>query len=307
MTAKYLIASVLSLSILLGWNSASAAQPGKIQVVSVDGTVTVSGTDGSGGKPLTTGSGLQEGQRVVTGPGSKAVLLFDNGSIFTVNEKTTFDIQQFLVDPFNIEKVDYTKLTKEPSKSTTKVKVAKGEVLADIRKLNRSSKMDIATPAGVAGIRGTKVKVSVTQNANGSFNVNFSVPEGTIVVNAPNGQSYTVGEGAPNSPSGGPTNSLSFTATVNPTTGEITIVGAPQASTLTPAQAQAITSEMAASESAVVVADPSGTFRTTNDGAGVQAPPPGSGAAGGSGGSGDQGAINTTFTATPTPSPTPSS
>lgn len=309
MTAKHLIISILSLSVLIGWNSqASAAQPGKVQVVSVDGTATVSGTNGADSKPLTAGAAVQEGQRIVTSSDSRVVLLFDNGSIFTVNENSSFDIQQFLVEPFNIEKVNYNKITKEPSQSQTKVKVNKGTVLADIRKLNRSSKMDIATPVGVAGIRGTKVKVTVSQNANGSFNVNFSVPEGTISVNAPNGQTYTVGEGAQASPSGGPTNSLSFTAQVNPTTGEITIVGPAVPSTLTPAQVQAITSDIAASESAVTVADPSGTFRTTQDGAGVQAPPATSGAAGGSGGggSGDQGAINnTTFSTNPTPTPTP--
>lgn len=307
MTAKHLIVSILSLSVLIGWNTqASAAQPGKVQVVSVAGTATVSGTNGQDGKPLTTGTAVQEGQRIVTGSDSRVVLLFDNGSIFTVQENTSFDIQQFLVEPFDVEKVNYTKITREPSRSTTKVKVNKGTVLGDIRKLNKSSKMDIATPAGVAGIRGTKVRVSVSQNANGTYSVSFSVPEGTVAVTAPNGQTYTVGEGAPASPNGGPANSLSFEARVNPATGEITIVGTPTPSTLTPAEAQAITTELAASESAVTVADPSGTFRTTQDGAGVQAPPATSAGAGGGGGSGDQGSVNqSTFSTNPTPTPTP--
>lgn len=288
MTAKHLIVSILSLSLLIGWNSqASAAeQPGKIMVVAVEGTATISGLDGSSSKPLAQGGTITEGQRVVTGPASKVVLLFANGSIFTVNEKTTFDIQQFLQKPFDAAKVDFTKIKKEPSNSTTKVKVGKGEVVADIRKLNRGSDMDIATPVGVAGIRGTKVKVTVTQNANGTFNVNYSVPEGTILVNTPDGQSVSIGEGG--------ANSLNFTASINPTTGEITMVGAAETSTLTPAQVQAINAELAAAESSVIVADPSGRLGefTTPADTGAQAPPPTSGATGSSGGSGDQGVNN---------------
>lgn len=295
MTAKHLIVSILSLSILLGWNSqASADQQGKIQVVTVEGPVTVSGVDGSASKPLATGLTVQDGQRIVTGPGGRAVLLFDNGSIFTVEEKTTFDIQQFTIAPFDIQKVDYTKIKKEPSKSNTKVKVGKGTVLADVRKLNRSSNMDIATPVGVAGIRGTRVKTTVTQNADGSFSVNFAVPEGSVAVSGPGGQSFTVGEGAPNG-----ANSLTFAATLN-AQGELVLTGEPQYSTLTPAEASAITSAMSQSETDVSQSNPNGNPFTGPGN--QQAPPPGNPPSGGQGG--DQGTINNGGNiGSPSPSP----
>lgn len=139
---------------------------------------------------LTEGEFLRQGNLVETAANGRAILIFQNGSTINLQPGTRLAVEQFLVDPFAPESIDYRKVTGEPSKSVTKVKVDAGTITAKVPKLNRASSYDIAAPLGTAGIRGTVVTVSVGKNAT-----TFVVTEGMIQVTK-DGQSYWISEGA---------------------------------------------------------------------------------------------------------------
>lgn len=163
---------------------------GFIRALKVDGDVwQIVGGSGQRDR-LTEGEFLRQGNMVETAANGRAILIFQNGSTINLQPGTRMAVQQFLVDPFAPESIDYRKVSAEPSKSVTKVKVDAGTITAKVPKLNRASSYDIAAPLGTAGIRGTVVTVSVGNNAT-----TFLVTEGMIQVTK-DGQSYWISEGA---------------------------------------------------------------------------------------------------------------
>jgi len=162
---------------------------GNVRVVKVDGTAwQIMGGNGQRER-LKEGDFLRQGNTVVTDSKSTVLLLFQNGSTINLQPGTKFSIAQFLHDPFETERVDYRKISSEPSRSTTRVEVREGTITAKIPKLQRASSYSIATPLGTAGIRGTVVTVSVNPNA-----ATFVVTEGMIQVTK-DGRSFWVSEG----------------------------------------------------------------------------------------------------------------
>jgi len=164
--------------------------PGNIRAVKVDGTAWQ--TIGSQGQRqrLKEGDFLIQGNAVITSNDARVILLFQNGSTVDLQPGTKFSVDQFLVDPFDTEKIDYRTLRKEPSRSTTKLRVDDGTITAKVAKLKPASAYNIVTPLGTAGIRGTVVTVSVNRNA-----ATFVVTQGMIQVTR-NGQTFWVAEGA---------------------------------------------------------------------------------------------------------------
>ena len=127
---------------------------------------------------------------MITSNDARVILLFQNGSTVDLQPGTKFSVDQFLVDPFDTEKIDYRTIRKEPSRSTTKLRVDDGTITAKVAKLKPASAYNIVTPLGTAGIRGTVVTVSVNRNA-----ATFVVTQGMIQVTR-NGQTFWVAEGA---------------------------------------------------------------------------------------------------------------
>ena len=164
--------------------------PGNIRAVKVDGTAWQ--TIGSQGQRqrLKEGDFLIQGNAVITSNDARVILLFQNGSTVDLQPGTKFSVDQFLVDPFDTEKIDYRTIRKEPSRSTTKLRVDDGTITAKVAKLKPASAYNIVTPLGTAGIRGTVVTVSVNRNA-----ATFVVTQGMIQVTR-NGQTFWVAEGA---------------------------------------------------------------------------------------------------------------
>ena len=164
--------------------------PGNIRAVKVDGTAWQ--TIGSQGQRqrLKEGDFLIQGNAVITSNDARVILLFHNGSTVDLQPGTKFSVDQFLVDPFDTEKIDYRTIRKEPSRSTTKLRVDDGTITAKVAKLKPASAYNIVTPLGTAGIRGTVVTVSVNRNA-----ATFVVTQGMIQVTR-NGQTFWVAEGA---------------------------------------------------------------------------------------------------------------
>jgi FecR protein len=104
-------------------------------------------------KPVTSGMRLQAvGDTIITKQGSSAVLAMDIGTGFiNISENTTVKVH---------------KLDKGPGgERITELQVQSGQVRLQIRPLTHdTSRVEIRTPAGIAGVRGTEFGVNVQEN-----------------------------------------------------------------------------------------------------------------------------------------------
>jgi hypothetical protein len=200
--------------IVLGFTATAAwaqTQAGVIKTARVSGTVTIIAADGSQ-HAAAEGATIAETDTVVTGANSGVVLVFMNGSSVKLAPNSRLLVEEFKMDPLDTN-ITVSKLTKEPSVSQTKLNLAYGDMVGDVKKLNKSSTYGIKTPVGAAGIRGTTFRIVFTLNANGtaaSFSLQTS--EGLVVFTGSNGASTQVGAGT----------QVTVTAEVNTATGAVT-------------------------------------------------------------------------------------
>lgn len=123
--------------------------PGKAEVRSIKG-VAVYSTAGGPSQPLKVGTVLGPGSTVKTGGGSTVDLFLGNSAgTVRVTENTT---------------VVLDKLTLTDTGADTAVEVQlglpEGTILGNVNKLSAASRYEIKTPNGVAGIRGTRYRMS---------------------------------------------------------------------------------------------------------------------------------------------------
>jgi uncharacterized membrane protein YgcG len=193
------VASLAVLSLfLLGTSRTFAAEgkQGNVRVLKVAGDVTSTIKATSEAQPLKEGTFIQQDQVIKTGKGSEAILLFSNGTTITVEQNSAFSIDKFLQTPFASNDSNYQKLKNEPSISQTKVNVSEGSIVADVVKLNKGSTFDIGTPVGVAGIRGTIIRVTVNRPGGGApVSVTVDLPEGNVEFSAADGRTLTLADG----------------------------------------------------------------------------------------------------------------
>lgn len=172
-----LCAFVFSLSAL------AQTQPGQIKVARIEGEVSkVSGTTTT---PLKNGDLLLEKDAVVTGKGASVVLVFMNGSSVKLGAETKLAIDEFKMDPLgeDLNMADYADRSKgEPTVSKTALDLAYGEMVGDVKKLNKSSNYSIKTPVGAAGIRGTIYRIVYKPASNGKAFFTISTAEGLVVM-----------------------------------------------------------------------------------------------------------------------------
>lgn len=128
-----------------------AATPGAASVKKVVGSATY--TDARGNGPIKEGDILMQGATITTGAGSYVDLdMGINGNALRVEADSTL----------TLNKLDYTKAGE--TIVNTQLEVKKGAAVANvINKLSKASKYEIKTPAGVAGIRGTALRVSTAR------------------------------------------------------------------------------------------------------------------------------------------------
>ncbi len=137
--------------------SASAQEMvvGNVKVLQVEGVGAVLIDSAGRRSEITPGSFIRQGSKVITGPNSNVSLLFENGSTVNVQPGSELSIDQFLRNPFDSDAVNFKKLENEPSNSVTNLSVPAGNIIFEVAKLKKGSSLDIKTPVGVAGIRGT--------------------------------------------------------------------------------------------------------------------------------------------------------
>lgn len=168
-------------AIALSLTAVAQTASGQIKAAKVEGLVTKISANGTS-TPLKSGDSLTETDAVVTGKGASVVMVFANGSSVKVGSESRLSVDEFKMDPL-AEDIKFSELKAEPAVSQTKLNLAYGEMVGDVKKLNKSSSYSIKTPVGAAGIRGTIYRIVFTPSSDGR-NAFFTVTtvEGLVVM-----------------------------------------------------------------------------------------------------------------------------
>ena len=176
---RWIARALLTLSL---WSAVAMAQtaPGVIKAGKVEGEVFRLTADGQS-LPVKAGDTLIETDTVTTGTKALVVLVFMNGSSVKLGPESKLKIEEFKMDPLG-EDIAVAGLAAEPSVSKTMLNLAQGEMVGEVKKLNRSSSYNIRTPVGAAGIRGTTFRIVFRPTGDGrSFTFQLATAEGVVV------------------------------------------------------------------------------------------------------------------------------
>lgn len=135
---------------------------------------------------------LSQGFTVKTGDDASIVLVFSNGATLRLGANTELSIDEFLQQPFAEEELALDQLEQEPTVSSTKLKLTRGEVVGHVLALRTGSSHTIATPVGAAGIRGTTFRHVVRPAPNGSVVFTSATDEGEVGFTATDGQTAAI-------------------------------------------------------------------------------------------------------------------
>jgi len=143
------ILGVATLAFVLAQSLSAQTVPGKAEVRAVKGVAVYSAAGGPS-MPLKAGTILGPGTTVKTGANSTVDLFLGNSAgVLRLTENTTLALD---------------KLTLTDTGADTAVDVqlglTEGTILGNVNKLSAASRYEIKTPNGVAGIRGTRFRMS---------------------------------------------------------------------------------------------------------------------------------------------------
>jgi hypothetical protein len=162
---------------------------GAIIIADVKGAVSV--ISNATGKPLPqqdvqAGKLIFDGHTIkTTGKDSKIVLLLSNGTVTTLKADSVLNIKKFTQAKFNPGATKLAELKGEPSSSDTLINLNIGDMVVDIKKLDKKSNFNIESPVGTAGIRGTRIGMNIQQAPGGGFTSKVTVPEGIVAFTPP--------------------------------------------------------------------------------------------------------------------------
>lgn len=222
---KQLLSWVFMLGLMVMTASAAFAQgsqPGRIVLARVTGTVTVTNKADRTTRPAVNNEQITAGYVVTTAVDSSVVLVFSNGSTVNLRGDSQLDIETFLQDPF-AEDFRLSEATAEPSTSTTRLNLSRGELIGNVKTLNSAggSSFVIQTPVGAAGIRGTTFRIVFRPDGAGQAFFALTTVEGNV----------TLSQGGVEIPVAAVNNqaqevALTVTVTVDTTSGAITVTNA---------------------------------------------------------------------------------
>jgi hypothetical protein len=176
--ARFVLTAVFAfLFTLSAW---AQTQAGQIKIARAENQVEKELADGTR-VPLKNGDLVTESDTVVTGKNSSVVLVFMNGSSVKLGADSKLGIDEFKMDPL-ADPVTLSGLKEEPSVSKTALNLAFGEMVGDVKKLNKSSSYSIKTPVGAAGIRGTIYRIVYKPTSDGKAFFTVSTAEGLVVM-----------------------------------------------------------------------------------------------------------------------------
>ena len=191
--------------------SSSERKPGITVIVDAAGEVQIIDKPGAEPQPAKKGDQIPVEGTVVTGAGGQANLALSNGAFFQILENSSFSIAQFEQSPFEVvfangapikkqqlEEVgadeavvktldstekSWNELPSEPTESNTSLALNYGTMIGESKKLKPGSEMQITTPIGTAGIRGTIWRLTMQRVGGASsnqFRGNLDVSEGRV-------------------------------------------------------------------------------------------------------------------------------
>ena len=156
---------------------------GAIIIAQLEGDVTITNNTTGVALPadrVKSGGILFDGHTVKTGANAKVVLLLSNGTVSTLKSDSSLNIKKFTQSKFDPGATKLSELEGEPSSSDVIIDLNIGDMVVDIKKLDKKSSFNIESPVGTAGIRGTRVGMNIQQAPGGGFTSKVTVPEGTI-------------------------------------------------------------------------------------------------------------------------------
>ena len=102
------------------------------------------------------GEPLPHGSTIMTGANSEADLLLTTGSLAKIGPNSKLVLSAFWQKDFRASAKKVTDLKEETSPSRVALKLETGDLVVDVKKLNRESSFVVESELGVAGIRGTQ-------------------------------------------------------------------------------------------------------------------------------------------------------
>ena len=148
---RWVAVGILIAAVCLRVEAQGTFQRGTIVAARVQGKV-IKTVDGDVAEVVVE-TALPPSTKISTGPNSSVVLAFSNGAMIKMGENSELVIEEFLQEPFS-GTVAVSKLNEEPSESKTKLRMDRGELIADVKKLKR--KDDGFTVQAVAGLITTR-------------------------------------------------------------------------------------------------------------------------------------------------------
>jgi hypothetical protein len=143
-----MIAGMLALMVT---STLAQTQPSKAEVRAVRGQATYT-VAGGPAQQLKVGTILASGSTIKTGPASMVDLFLGNSAgVIRVTENTTLGLDKLTLTDTGADTVVEVQLN-----------LPEGTILGNVNKLSAASKYEIKVPNGVAGVRGTRFRVSST-------------------------------------------------------------------------------------------------------------------------------------------------
>jgi len=124
------------------------------------------------------------------------------------------------MDPLQTDIPNVAALTNEPTVSRTNLRLEFGEVVGNVKTLNRAagSTFSVSTPAGAAGIRGTTFRIVYRPTGDGqAFNYTLSTSEGVVLFEGTTPDGTAAAVNVPRR------QEIVLVATINPATNSIVV------------------------------------------------------------------------------------
>ena len=115
-------------------------------------------------KLVKVGDILSVGSKIKVSSDSEMTLLFSSGTIARLGENSIFSISEFLQKDFERSGKKVSELSQEVSPSTLLLNLNIGDLIVNVKKLNKKSSLEVRTELGVAGIRGTSFQLFVSED-----------------------------------------------------------------------------------------------------------------------------------------------
>ena len=111
------------------------------------------------------GEPLPHGSTIMTGANSEVDLLLTSGTLAKVGPNSKLVLNAFWQKDFRASAKKVTDLKEETSPSRVALKLEAGDLVVDVKKLNRESSFVVESELGVAGIRGTQFGLSANSDS----------------------------------------------------------------------------------------------------------------------------------------------